>query len=119
MLKVSTIIFPLIIYPYVSRTIGADGIGKVSFATSVITYFSIISQLGVPTYGIRSIAQVANDETERSKRVQEILIINIITTIVAYAFFSISILTVNRFRVDSILLIITSLEMGFNTIGMV
>lgn len=119
LLKVSTIIFPLIIYPYVSRTIGADGIGKVSFATSVITYFSIISQLGVPTYGIRSIAQVANDETERSKRVQEILIINIITTIVAYAFFSISILTVNRFRVDSILLIITSLEMGFNTIGMV
>ena len=118
-LKVSTILFPLIVFPYVSRTIGADGMGKVSFATSVIVYFSIVAQLGVPTYGIRSIAQVANDKIECSKRAQEILIINIITTSVAYLFFALSIIIVKRFQTDTILLLITSLEMGFNTIGMV
>ena len=53
-LQVSALVFPLIIYPYASRIIGSEGIGKVSFATSVITYFSIIAQLGIPTYGIRS-----------------------------------------------------------------
>ena len=57
-LKVSAVIFPLITYPYVSRAIGAEGIGKVSFATSVVSYFSIIAQLGIPTYGIRCCAQV-------------------------------------------------------------
>ena len=119
LLKVSTIIFPLIVFPYISRTIGADGIGKVSFATSVVSYFSIIAQLGIPTYGIRSVAQVKDNQIELSKRIHEILVINLCTTILAYLLFAVSLLFVDKLRADSLLFIIISLELGFGTIGMI
>ena len=52
-LTVSSFIFPLITFPYISRTLLVDGIGKVNFATSVISYFTMFASLGIPTYGIR------------------------------------------------------------------
>jgi len=118
-LKVSAIIFPLIIYPYVSRVIGAEGIGKVSFATSVIAYFSILAQLGIPTYGIRCCAQVADEKNELSKRVQEILCISLLTTAIAYVIFGGAVYLIPRFQEEKTLLLITSTEMLFNAIGVV
>lgn len=118
-LKVSALIFPLIIYPYVSRTVGVEGVGRVSFAISVIAYFSIIAQLGIPTYGIRAIAQNAENKNDLSRTAQEILRINIVTTLVSYGILIVAIQVVPRFQEDRTLLLITSLEMIFNAVGMV
>ena len=52
-LTMSNMIFPLITFPYVSRILLPVGTGKVAFATSIVTYFSMFAQLGIPTYGIR------------------------------------------------------------------
>ena len=46
-LTISGIIFPIISYPYVARILGPEGTGEVDFATSVISYFALFSQLGV------------------------------------------------------------------------
>lgn len=46
-LTVSSFIFPLITFPYISRTLLVDGIGKVNFATSVISYFTMFASLGI------------------------------------------------------------------------
>lgn len=51
-LTMSQFIFPLITFPYVSRILLPEGTGKVSFATSVVSYFAMFAQLGIPTYGI-------------------------------------------------------------------
>ena len=61
-LTASAMIFPIVTYPYVSRILQPSGIGTVSFANSVITYFSMFAQLGVPTYGIRACAKVRDDK---------------------------------------------------------
>ena len=78
-LRISTLIFPLITLPYITRTIGTIGNGRVAFATSIINYFSMFAQLGIPTYGIRACAKVRDDKERLSKTVQEILIINFIS----------------------------------------
>ena len=52
-LTVSTIVFPLIIYPHISRILLPEGVGKVALALSIISYFTIFSQLGIPVYGLR------------------------------------------------------------------
>ena len=57
-LTMSQFVFPLITFPYVSRVLGASGTGKVSFAISVVSYFTMVAALGVPTYGIRAAAKV-------------------------------------------------------------
>ena len=40
-LTASSFIFPLITFPYVSRVLLVEGNGYVSFATSVLTYFTM------------------------------------------------------------------------------
>ena len=46
-LTISAFIFPLITFPYVSRILLPEGTGKVSFATSIVSYFTILAQLGM------------------------------------------------------------------------
>ena len=60
-LQMSAFIFPLITFPYVSRILGAAGNGKIAFAGSVVSYFSMFAQLGIPTYGIRVCATCRNN----------------------------------------------------------
>lgn len=60
-------IIPLITAPYISRVIGAEGVGIYSYTHSVAYYFVLIIMLGVNNYGNRSIAQVKDDKEKRSE----------------------------------------------------
>lgn len=117
-LTMSQFIFPLITFPYVSRILLPEGTGKVSFATSIISYFTMFAQLGIPTYGIRACAKVRDSKEKLTKTVQEIFIINIIMSIVSYSVLLIVITIVPRLQQDKNLLLIVSSTILFNTIGM-
>lgn len=116
-LKVSAFVFPLITFPYASRILLPDGIGRVSFATSVISYFQMVAMLGIPTYGIRACAKVRDDKEKLTRVVQELAIINLVTTAVVYVAFFVSVFTVKSFEEEKLLLIITSANILLNTIG--
>ena len=117
-LTMSQFIFPLITFPYVSRILLPEGTGKVSFATSVISYFAMFAQLGIPTYGIRACAQVRDNKEELTRTAQEIFFINLVMTILAYAVFIVGLFTVPRLQQDKRLFLIVSSTLFFNAIGM-
>ena len=81
-LTVATILFPIISNPYVNRYLGPTGTGRVEFAVSIVSYFSLFALLGIPYYGIRIVAQVRNDQEELNKAVHELLIINVIMMLI-------------------------------------
>ena len=89
-----------------------------SFATSIISYFAMFAQLGIPTYGIRACAKVRDDKEKLSKTAQEIFIINIVMSILVYIVFFIVVCNVPRLKDEKILLIIVSATIFFNAIGM-
>lgn len=109
--------FPLISFPYASRVLGPSGIGKVDFSTSVVAYFMLFASLGISTYGIRQGAKYRDDKQKLSTFVQEILIINIVTTIISYAVFGIMLVTVPQFKPYVFVLLISGLQIGFTTLG--
>lgn len=117
-LKMSGVIFPLITYPYVARILHPDGLGRVSFATSVISYFSMLAQLGVPTYGIRACASVRDDREKLSRTAQELLIINLVMCMVSYGLLAAAMVIVPAFQEDRKLLIIQSATILLTAIGM-
>ena len=117
-LTVSKFIFPLISFPYISRVLLSAGTGRVSFAQSVIEYFLMFSALGIPTYGVRACARVRDDKEKLSKTAQELLILNVIMCIVAYAALAVAVIVVPKFRNERLLLIIISSTMIFSAIGM-
>ena len=51
LLAASSLIFPLITYPYVSRILLPDGTGRVAFAVSVVSYFTMTASLEFPPTG--------------------------------------------------------------------
>ena len=116
-LTMSSYMFPLITFPYISRILLPAGTGKVSFATSIVSYFVLVAQLGIPIYGIRACAKVRDDQEEFNKNVQEILLINIIMCIIAYILFALSLFCVPRFREEKKLLIVTSASILLTTLG--
>ena len=98
LLTTSAFVFPLITFPYISRVLQPEGNGKIAFANSIITYFSMFALLGIPTYGIRACAQVRDDKKLLSKTVQEIWIINAVTTLIAYLIFLVALFCVPRLK---------------------
>lgn len=116
-LTMSGFIFPIISAPYILRVLGPEGTGPVRFATSVVAYFTMFAQLGIPTYGIRACAKVRDDRKELSKTVHELLLINLMMSVIAYALFFLSLFLVPKFQHNKTLFVIISLTIIFNTIG--
>lgn len=117
-LTMSSIVFPLITFPYVSRILLPVGTGKVSFATSLVSYFALFAQLGIPTYGIRACAVVRDDKEKLTRTVHELFIINLIMSVIAYAALFFALVFIPRLHEERSLYIIISLTILFNAIGM-
>lgn len=118
LLSMSSFIFPLIAFPYVSRILGPEGMGKVSFAASFISYFSMFAQLGIPTYGIRACAKVRDNREELTRTSQELLIINLTMDIFSYFALFICLISVPKLREDRTLYVIVSSTILLTSIGM-
>lgn len=113
----TNIAFPLITYPYVSRILSPDGLGRVNFFSSISSYAEMIAALGLSTYGIRAVAKVRNDKGELSQVISELLCINYICTgviIIIYVCLCINMRTLNR---DIALCIINGIEIIIAPLG--
>lgn len=96
--QVLSLITPLITTPYVSRVLGADGIGDYSFTASVVTYFSMVAVLGTLTYGNREISYLQDDRKARSKLFWEIELLSFLSTGICTAAYLIFLLFCDRSR---------------------
>lgn len=111
------IVFPLITFPYVTRVLGTDKLGIYTFSSSIISYFLLISMLGIPTYGIREGTQYRDDQDLITKFVSEIFTINIMSTIISYLLLCICLILVPKFHNYTIIILILSIEMIMTMIG--
>lgn len=72
--QILVLVAPLITTPYVSRVLGATGIGIYSYAQSIATYFVLIGAVGTTLYGQREIAYTQKDPVKRSEVFWEIVV---------------------------------------------
>lgn len=117
-LTMSSFIFPLITYPYISRVLLPEGTGKVSFASSIISYFLMFSHLGIPTYGVRMCAKVRDDKTKLSKIVSDIVSINLVFSFISYVVLICMVFFVPRFAEEKLLYFVLSISIILSTVGM-
>ncbi|WP_354367965.1 flippase [Streptococcus porcorum] len=116
-LTISNFIFPLITFPYVSRVLGAEGVGTVTFAASIVNYFSMVGMLGIPTYGIRACAKVRDDKEKLDKTVQEIVLLNSIVMFIAIMGLVLTVATIGKLESNKALYLILSSTLVFNVLG--
>lgn len=81
-LTVSSILFPLITFPYIAHKIGPIGVGKIQFINTFVQYFIMIAALGIPMYGVREVAKIKNNLIGLKRTITELLFINITTSLI-------------------------------------
>lgn len=81
-LTASTILMPLITFPYITRVLSTEGLGKVFFIDSFTQYFVLLVCLGVPHYGIREIAKFKEDKNHISNLVVELVFLQLVLAFV-------------------------------------
>lgn len=114
----SSVLFPLITFPYISRVLLSAGNGKVAFASSVITYFNMFASLGIPTYGIRACAKVRDDREKLSRTVQELMFINSVTMLITCVAYTGSVVLIPKFAAEKELFVINGIGMVLNMFAM-
>lgn len=78
-------VFPLLVYPYVSRVLGVDNIGLVSFIDSIATYFILFSMMGISIVGVREVARACGDRDALGAVFRSLLALNGILVVIALA----------------------------------
>lgn len=81
--QVLILVLPLVTTPYLSRVLGAEGIGIYGYTYSIVTYFILFGSLGVAMYGQREIAYAQENIEARKKVFLEIIIFRFITIAIA------------------------------------
>ena len=112
-----SVLFPLITYPYAFRILHVEGMGKVNYATSIVSYFSLIATLGVSTYAVREGAKLRDKKDDLEKFSNQIFSLNVFTTLIAYIALVVSLVFVNQFSSYRVLIVLSSLTIVFTTVG--
>lgn len=115
--SVSAIVFPMISFPYASRVLLADNLGKVNFSNSVVSYFALIAGLGINTYAIRECSKVRHDKSKLEDIAGQLYTINIITTVLAYIALLVTLFIAKPLENYKSLIILQSVIIVATTVG--
>ena len=115
--KFLNLVFPLITFPYVSRILSVEGIGKYNFSNSIVTYFMLISALGINTFAVREGSKYRNDKKSFSDFASKVFSINIVSTLIAYMALFGSLLVFDKLKEYDTAILIFSVQIIFTTIG--
>lgn len=113
---VMSVIFPLITFPYVSRVLGPQYLGKIDYAQANISYLALISSFGISGYAIREGARIRDDKKKLENFISEMLAINIVTVSVSYILLFL-VLLIPKFQPYRLLMLIFSTSIGLSVIG--
>lgn len=92
MYQIVNIILPIITIPYVSRILGADGLGKYSLTSAYAQYFVLFGMIGLGMYCSREVAYVRDNKQILSKTFWELNLLRFITmgvSVILYVLFCI------------------------------
>ena len=110
-LTLANYIFPLLTFPYVSRVLGVDAIGKYNFLDNIVQILIVVSMLGIGTVGVREIAQSKNSQDRLNKSFTALLTFNALSTLGAIIILFILLFIVPKFSDYRDLLIIGGLKL--------
>jgi len=98
LVQIANYVFPFITVPIVSRIIGPDKFGVLSFSSSFVTYFTILINFGFDLSATRAIASNRNNVEERNKIFNQVVLAKVLLFLVSIVLFTIALFTVPQLR---------------------
>ena len=100
-LTLSSYLMSFITFPYISRILGVERVGLVSFVDNTISYFLLFATMGIGILGVREIAAVKNSVEGRSKVFANLLGLNLGFTFLTLLIYLAIVSIVPKFNVHS------------------
>jgi O-antigen/teichoic acid export membrane protein len=82
---------PVIVFPYISRVLGPENIGKINFIDYTSQFFILLASFGIPFYGARQIAKSRQDKSLLSRVTSELVLLHVFFTVISLVIFGIMI----------------------------
>ncbi len=89
-----------------ARALAAEALGGASFASSVVSYFALIAQMGIPLYGMRLCAKSRGDPAKLSQSVAELFAMGALLTGASLVLFALTVLFVPQLSAIAPLMVI-------------
>lgn len=116
-MTITGILFPMVTFPYISRILMPEYLGKIAFAQSISSYFITLSLLGIPIYSLRELSKVRDNQLEFQKIFTELVIIGFIGSLISFIIFQSMINYINIFKEYKELLLIFSIQVVLSFIN--
>lgn len=111
------LIFPLITFPYISRVLSVDEIGKYNFSESIVAYFALIAALGINQYAVREGTKFRESYAEISQFASRVFSVNVVSTGISYVVLSVLLFLSSKLHNYLLCIIILSVQIFFTTLG--
>lgn len=109
LLQIAGYIFPLITMPYLARVVGAEGFGKIAFASAIIVWVQTISDWGFNLTATRDVAQHREDKEVVSRIFSNVFWARCFLTLAVGILLAILILIVPYLRENALIIFVTFL----------
>lgn len=85
--QILVLILPLITVPYISKVLGAGGVGDYAFTFANTQYFILFGMIGITLYGNRQIAYVRDDKEKLKNSFYSIYIVQLVAMTISILLF--------------------------------
>lgn len=109
LLQVAGYVFPLISMPYLARVIGAEGFGKIAFASAIVVWIQTISDWGFNLTATRDVAQNRDDKELVSRIFSNVLWARSVLTLLSGIILLVVVLLVPYLRENADIIFVTFL----------
>lgn len=109
LLQVAGYVFPLISMPYLARVIGAEGFGKIAFASAIVVWIQTISDWGFNLTATRDVAQNRDNKELVSRIISNVLWARSVLTLLSGIILLLVVLLVPYLRENADIIFVTFL----------
>ena len=112
--KLLDIVFPLVTSIYIAHILLPDSIGRVAAAQNLVNYFVLTSAMGIPSYGVKAVAQYQVGSRESSRVFTELYVINLLSSVIFSTCYYLLIYNAAYFNGNETLYAICGINVLFN-----
>lgn len=91
LLTMSTYLVPLILFPYISRVLGIENIGRIDTIDNLMDYCILFSMMGLTSVGIREIAKNKDNPETLGQTFTDLFALNLCSTLLIAAVFGVAV----------------------------
>ncbi len=110
----SGIIFTILVFPHVAKILGPANIGKIQYSESIMNYFILFINIGIPIYGSREVARLREDKEALSQLMLELLFILISLALIMTTIYVVMVNNVSALQTNKTLHMIFTIGIFFN-----